>query len=323
MLCKAVLLEPFSDGKFKTYTFSHYWNKGTTDPSELVTGKAVNAKWHVAIGNAGQIDATKQIDWWELSPIRVSSKYRSDSSKVVGKSDEYMRDSYTFEFPPDSIQLAGGYPLAIVMWAEWGSDTDTLSTGCWQLEEGTCCSTLTSQFLYSPDFKGNPTAPTPSSGDSSKLLATTEFVANAIKGASAPIDYPVAVGTCDFWTYVMWNSGIAECWGHTGNATYSVDTPWGALYESWSHWSYLPGGYSDSAYSFREVIDGQEYTQLFVDTPEIHTDWMPSSDSSSGISGIEKGVGAGPLRTEAHYLLRPTTGTCKGCWSYIVKGRWK
>ena len=175
----------------------------------------------------------------------------------------------------------------------------------------------------SPAFTGNPTAPTPSFGDSSKSLATTEFVANAITGASAPIDYPVAVGTCDFWTYVMWNSGIAECWGHTSNATYSVDTPWGALYESWSHWSYLPGGYSDSAYSFREVIDGQEYTQLFIDIPEIHTDWIPSSDSGAGISGIEKGVGAGPLRTEAHYLLRPTTGTCKGCWSYIVKGRWK
>ena len=175
----------------------------------------------------------------------------------------------------------------------------------------------------SPAFTGNPTAPTPSFGDSSKSIATTEFVANAITGASAPIDYPVAVGTCDFWTYVMWNSGIAECWGHTSNATYSVDTPWGALYESRSHYSYLPGGYSDSAYAFSEIISGQEYTQLFIDTPEIHTDWIPSSDSSAGISGIEKGTGAGPLRTEAHYLLRPTTGTCKGCWSYIVKGRWK
>lgn len=193
VLCKAVLLEPFSDGKFKTYTFSHYWNKGTTEPSELVTGKNVQAKWHVAIGNAGQIDASKQIDWWELSPIRVSSKYRSDSSNIAGKSGEYMRDSYTFDFPPDSIQLEGGnYPLAIVMWAEWGSDTDTLSTGCWQLEEGTCCSTLTSQFLYSPDFKGTPTAPTPDAIAPTDQVASCKYVERSVALAKTKLESALA-----------------------------------------------------------------------------------------------------------------------------------
>lgn len=411
VLCKAVLLEPFSDGKFKTYTFSHYWNKGTTEPSELVTGKNVQAKWHVAIGNAGQIDASKQIDWWELSPIRVSSKYRSDSSNIAGKSGEYMRDSYTFEFLPDSIPLEGGYPLAIVMWAEWGSDTDTLSTGCWQLEEGTCCSTLTSQFLYSPDFKGtptapkfignlegnadtateikekagvnasleklstwtanpkdstqlirrdtgntatygrvtfltvwnyikgkadslyakkaspvftgNPTAPTPSFGDSSKSLATTEFVAAAITGAITPTDYIVAYGKCDFWTWRMWASGVAECWGSTGATHEDVSSEWGSLYEGSAHSNGFPGNTSESpALAFSVKLGGVTYKKLFVSTPDFCScSFNPTG--GAGISGIEIGGGLSATKTPTVFLLRPTSAGVDGHYSYYAKGRWK
>lgn len=136
-------------------------------------------------------------------------------------------------------------------------------------------------------------------------------------------DYPVAVGTNDFWTYVMWNSGIAECWGHTSTESYNVNGSWGALYESGAHWSYLPGGNPDPRYSFSETINGREYTKLFIDTPDIHTDWQVSDDSPGGISGIEKSGGASTLRTETHYLIRPTAATCKGRWTYVAKGRWK
>ena len=353
VLCKAVLLEPFSDGKFKTYTFSHYWNKGTTEPSELVTGKNVQAKWHVAIGNAGQIDASKQIDWWELSPIRVSSKYRSDSSNIAGKSGEYMRDSYTFEFPPDSIQLEGGnYPLAIVMWAEWGSDTDTLSTGCWQLEEGTCCSTLTSQFLYSPDFKGTPTAPTPdaiaptdqvasckyversvalaktklesalapkaspvftgnptaptaSFGDSSKSLATTEFVAAAITGASAPTDYIVECGTkvADgvTWYYRKWASDRMEAWATIKrlNATTTYDSAEWGYYIKADAVSYPAG--------------------LFNATPRVY---MTIRGGAFGW-GCLNGLGSKD-KTPDMYLYRPTESPGYDVYfDLYVFGKWK
>lgn len=67
----------------------------------------------------------------------------------------------------------------------------------------------------SPVFIGNPTAPTPSLGDSSKSLATTEFVANSITGISTPTDYIVAEGLSGGWTWTKWASGRASVHGVT------------------------------------------------------------------------------------------------------------
>ena len=175
----------------------------------------------------------------------------------------------------------------------------------------------------SPAFTGNPTAPTPSFGDSSKSLATTEFVANAIKGASAPTDYIVAQGTCDFWTWRMWASGVAECWGSTGATYEDVTSEWGYLYEGSAHSNGFPGNTSESsALAFSVKLDGVTYTRLFKNVPEFCScSFNPTG--GAGISGIEIGGGLSALSTPTVYLLRPTPSRVDGQYSYYAKGRWR
>lgn len=175
----------------------------------------------------------------------------------------------------------------------------------------------------SPAFTGNPTAPTPSFGDSSKSLATTEFVANAIKGASAPTDYIVAQGTCDFWTWRMWASGVAECWGSTGSTYENVTSGWGSLYEGAAHSNGFPGNTSlSSNLAFSVNLGGVIYTKLFKEAPEFCScSFNPTV--SAGISGIEIGGGLTALTTPNVYLLRPTPSRVDGQYSYFAKGRWK
>lgn len=175
----------------------------------------------------------------------------------------------------------------------------------------------------SPAFTGNPTAPTPSFGDSSKSLATTEFVANAITGASAPTDYIVAQGKCDFWTWRMWASGVAECWGSTGETYENVTSEWGSLYEGSAHSNGFPGNTSESsALAFSVKLDGATYTRLFKNVPEFCScSFNPTG--GAGISGIEIGGGLSAMKTPTVYLLRPTSARVDGHYSYCAKGRWK
>lgn len=175
----------------------------------------------------------------------------------------------------------------------------------------------------SPAFTGNPTAPTPSFGDSSKSLATTEFVANAITGASAPTDYIVAQGKCDFWTWRMWASGVAECWGSTGETYENVTSEWGYLYEGSAHSNGFPGNTSESpALAFSVKLDGVTYKKLFKNVPEFCScSFNPTG--GAGISGIEIGGGLSALKTPTVYLLRPTQARVDGHYSYCAKGRWK
>lgn len=175
----------------------------------------------------------------------------------------------------------------------------------------------------SPAFTGNPTAPTPSFGDSSKSLATTEFVANAITRASAPTDYIVAQGKCDFWTWRMWASGVAECWGSTGATYEDVTSEWGYLYEGAAHSNGFPGNTSESsALAFSVKLDGVTYTRLFKNVPEFCScSFNPTG--GTGISGIEIGGGLSALSTPTVFLLRPTPSGVDGHYSYCAKGRWK
>lgn len=175
----------------------------------------------------------------------------------------------------------------------------------------------------SPAFTGNPTAPTPSFGDSSKSLATTEFVANAITGASAPTDYIVAQGKCDFWTWRMWKSGVAECWGSTGATYEDVTSEWGYLYEGSAHSNGFPGNTSESpALAFSVKLDGVTYTRLFKNVPEFCScSFNPTG--GAGISGIEIGGGLSAMKTPTVYLLRPTSASVEGHYSYHAKGRWR
>lgn len=134
-------------------------------------------------------------------------------------------------------------------------------------------------------------------------------------------DYIVAQGTCDFWTYRMWKSGVAECWGTTSEASYAVTTDWGSLYVGPDHYNYLPGGHSD--YAFSEQIDGTSYSTLFKSgtIPIITVGWIATSWAICGIG--QEGTAQTNLRTSDYFLLRPDSATCTGKWTYYCIGVWK
>lgn len=141
--------------------------------------------------------------------------------------------------------------------------------------------------------------------------------------SSAPIDdYIVAHGTCDFWTYRMWASGVAECWGRTDISSITVTSAWGSLYESSNvMYSYFPGGVSD--YPFSETIGSTTYTQLFKSTPHYVDISFWLEGNSHNLLGIEKSTGRTALRTEGYLLIRATSGTVTGYKTCYAIGAWK
>lgn len=148
--------------------------------------------------------------------------------------------------------------------------------------------------------------------------------ASDITGLSAnAADYIVAQGKCDFWTWRMWKSGVAECWGSTGATYEDVTSEWGYLYEGSAHSNGFPGNTSESsALAFSVKLDGVTYTRLFKNVPEFCScSFNPTG--GAGISGIEIGGGLSAMKTPTVYLLRPTSARVDGHYSYYAKGRWK
>lgn len=141
--------------------------------------------------------------------------------------------------------------------------------------------------------------------------------------AMAQTDCVVAQGICDFWTWRMWASGVAECWGSTGATYEDVTSEWGYLYEGAAHSNGFPGNTSESsALAFSIQLDGVTYTRLFSDVPEFCScSFNPTG--GAGISGIEIGGGLSAVKTPTVYLLRPTPARVDGHYSYYAKGRWR
>ena len=148
--------------------------------------------------------------------------------------------------------------------------------------------------------------------------------ASDITGLSAnAADYVVAQGKCDFWTWRMWKSGVSECWGSTGETYENVTSEWGYLYEGSAHSNGFPGNTSESsALAFSVKLDGVTYKRLFKNVPEFCScSFNPTG--GTGISGIEIGGGLSALSTPTVSLLRPTSASVEGHYSYHAKGRWK
>ena len=134
-------------------------------------------------------------------------------------------------------------------------------------------------------------------------------------------DFVVAEGKCDFWTYRMWNSGIAECWGHTSETTVSVTSEWGYLYDSGTgHTNGFPGNTAESsALKFNVTIGGKKYTKLFTSVEHCDCSFISSNNAFM----IEIGAGLTNLQTPQVFLLRATSATVTGKFSYHAIGRWK
>lgn len=182
--------------------------------------------------------------------------------------------------------------------------------------------------VASPTFTGTPKAPTAAAGTNTTQIATTAFVQSAVASASpgastVVADYVVAQGKCDFWTWRMWKSGVAECWGSTGETYENVTSEWGSLYEGSAHSNGFPGNTSESsALAFSVKLDGVTYKRLFKNVPEFCScSFNPTG--GTGISGIEIGGGLSAMKTPTVYLLRPTSARVDGHYSYYAKGRWK
>ena len=134
-------------------------------------------------------------------------------------------------------------------------------------------------------------------------------------------DFVVAEGKCDFWTYRMWNSGIAECWGQTSQTTVSVTSEWGYLYDSGTgHSNGFPGNTTaSSALKFNVTIGGKKYTKLFTSVEHCDCSFISSDNAFM----IEIGSGLTNLQTPQVFLLRATSATVTGKFSYHAIGRWK
>ena len=134
-------------------------------------------------------------------------------------------------------------------------------------------------------------------------------------------DFVVAEGKCDFWTYRMWNSGIAECWGHTSETTVSVTSEWGYMYDSGTgHTNGFPGNTTaSSALKFNVTIGGKKYTKLFTSVEHCDCNFI----SSDNVFIIEIGSGLTNLQTPQVFLLRAMSADVTGKFSYHAIGRWK
>lgn len=157
---------------------------------------------------------------------------------------------------------------------------------------------------------------------SKNILYTNALIVSSISSDATMQDYIVAQGTCDFWTYRMWASGVAECWGRTDISSVNITTAWGSLYESSNKmYSYFPGGSSSNPFS--ATIGSTTCTQLFKSTPQYVDISFWVDGSNYNLLGIEKSNGRTALRTEGYVLTRATSGTVIGYKTYYAIGAWK
>lgn len=120
------------------------------------------------------------------------------------------------------------------------------------------------------------------------------------------LDYIVDQGTSGIWTYRLWNSGVAECWGRK-SVTTTIATAWGSLFTS----GVLTG--TNVALPF-----------TFVDVPCIT---VALTNNGAGVFLMAAGSWAPPSTTTtgAFELVRGTSSTASNSYglNYQVKGRWK
>lgn len=121
-----------------------------------------------------------------------------------------------------------------------------------------------------------------------------------------PLDYIVQQGTSGIWTYRLWNSGIAECWGRKSVST-TITTAWGSLFSSGA----LTASNVGLPFTFKEV-------------PCIT---VALTNNGAGVFLMAAGSWAPPSTTTtgAFELVRGTSSTTSNSYglNYQVKGRWK
>ena len=116
------------------------------------------------------------------------------------------------------------------------------------------------------------------------------------------VDYIVEQGTSGIWTYRKWNSGIAECWGNSGDyGNVSISSAWGSIYDSET-----------------DVGSIAYPSNLFLSTPTFLV-----TGQNAPIISVETGGGSS-TQTPRLYLVRPAQGTAVNpILSLYARGKWK
>ena len=122
--------------------------------------------------------------------------------------------------------------------------------------------------------------------------------------AEPMMDYVVGQGTSGIWTYRLWNSGAAECWGRKVINT-AVSTAWGNLYVS----GYLGDSNQSLPITFKEI-------------PMINANL---SSNGAGAFLIASGSTSATVSTTGGYeIARGSSGAANNyVINYDVRGRWK
>ena len=133
-------------------------------------------------------------------------------------------------------------------------------------------------------------------------------------------DYIVAQGKCDFWTYRMWASGVAECWGQTSQVTFNFTEQWGSIHQTAYQQNSFPGG--STSYPFSETVEGVTYHTLFNVAPSmINIQFI--GGGTGDIIGVSMSSGMTAKKTCKFNFQRPDTASVTGCKAFYALGTWK
>ena len=157
-------------------------------------------------------------------------------------------------------------------------------------------------------------------GDTCKEILTAEKIVKALpvfdwgendfnvngtfKIGGTALDYILAQGTSGIWTYRIWESGVAECWGRQDFRSIAITQAVGSFYKSTSEIQPdLPSAFTftQMPYCHATVRDVIAQNPVFV----------------SCFSGCTSS------KTQAFYLYSPTAQTVAVNLSFYAVGRWK
>lgn len=128
-------------------------------------------------------------------------------------------------------------------------------------------------------------------------------------GSGGGADYITEEGTEGIWTYRVWNSGVAECWG-TLEQTITGWTTWGTLYEGTAstHTATYPNGLFSSAPDFFANSKGTSQGYMVetyglgsaTTTPQVYA-VRPNNTGQTGTYRFSLyAVGGGTLTRDVH-----------------------
>lgn len=135
--------------------------------------------------------------------------------------------------------------------------------------------------------------------DVTVLNSNFETIDTAI--SEIKVDYVVATGSQNNWTYRRWASGLMECYARIP-VTFTTNIQWHAIYRT-------------------EVgLYNQTYPVSFVETPVL----VRSFDSTEGTSWALASTGASKTTTGGTMFANPSANrTESGYLSFFAQGRWK